>query len=159
MGDSKADEFVEIVNVTNRPIDLTFLTVYDSHSERHRFLNPTSLPPGGAIVVFGAGTPHGFAASHQNGSAQSATSGELALNNTSDSVQLITLPSGLSMTGDVIFRVDYTNPPTGSSVVSRTDGQPITANPATDADYQDHNGAPGAAGLFSPGRRIDDSPF
>ena len=74
-GDSKADEFVEIVNTTQDWVDLSYLTIYDgANRERHRFLNPTVLPPGGAIVVFGGGTPDGFAPRGQSGQAQAAGS-------------------------------------------------------------------------------------
>jgi len=159
VGDSKADEFVEIVNTTTHPIDLTYLTIWDgAQRERHRFLNPTTLPPGGAIAVFGGGTAHGFAPAHHSGSAQQATADELALNNSGDTIEIRTQP-GLSAVGQTIFRVDYTNPPTGSSLVNRNDGQAILANPATNADYVDHVTLPNAPRGFSPSRRVDGSPF
>ncbi|MGE0710377.1 MAG: lamin tail domain-containing protein [Planctomycetota bacterium] len=159
VGDSKADEFVELVNTTNRPVDLTYLTIYDGAGrERHRFLNPTTLPPGGSIVVFGGGNPDGFAARHETGSAQTATADELALNNNADSIELRTLP-GLNPVGTTIFKVEYDNPPSGPSFVNKNDGQRISANPATTADYEDHSAAPGAQGVATPGLRKDGSKF
>lgn len=158
-GDSKADEFIEIVNTTQEWVDLSYLTIWDgANRERHRFLNPTVLPPGGGIVVFGGGTPDGFKARGESGHAQAAVADELALNNSGDTIEIRTLP-GLNPSGDVIFRVDYSNPPSGSSFVNLNDGQRITANPATSADYEDHNGAPGTTSEASPGFKKDGSPF
>ena len=75
-------------------------------------------------------------------------------------VELRTLPgANLSGVGATIFRVDYKTAPAGSSFVNANDGQKITANPATNADYLDHAKAPGAKGLFSPGVRSDGSGF
>ncbi len=156
---SGADEFVELVNTTARPVDLSYLTLYDSKTvERHRFPNPTTLPPGGAIVVFGGGTPEGFAPRHESGSAQAASSGELGLNNTADSIELRALP-GIAPVGKTIFKLDYTNPPAASSLVNVNDGQAIRTNPATSADYTAHTTAPGAKGAVSPARRVDGSKF
>lgn len=161
-GDSKADEFVEIVNTTNEWIDLTYLTIWDgADRERHRFLNPTVLPPGGAIVVFGSGTPDGFAPRNESGHAQQAVADELALNNNGDAIEIRTMPE-LNPVGVTIFRVEYTAPPSGSSFVNRNDGQKITANPASSADYEDHKGATGTSAKTleaSPGVRKDGSKF
>lgn len=158
-GDSKADEFVEIVNTTGEWLDLSYLAIFDgADRERHRFLNPTVLPPGGAIVVFGGGTPEGFAPRNESGQAQQAVADELALNNTSDSIEIRTMP-GLNPTGRVLFRVEYSAPPSGASFVNRNDGQAILVNPALSADYEDHSAAAGALGPASPGRRKDGSKF
>lgn len=161
-GDSKADEFVEIVNTTNEWIDLTYLTIWDgADRERHRFLNPTVLPPGGAIVVFGSGTPDGFSPRHESGQAQQAVADELALNNSDDAIEIRTMPE-LNPVGVTIFRVEYTGPPSGSSFVNKNDGQKITANPASSADYEDHKSAAGTSAKTleaSPGFRKDGTKF
>ena len=158
---TSTDEFVEIVNTTAAPVDLSYLTLHDSSTiERHRFTNPTTLPAGGAIVVFGAGTPTGFARLHATGSACCATSGDLGLNNTGDTVEIRTLPgASLSGVGTTIFKVVYTTAPTGPSLTNKVDGQKITSNPATNADYVDHSTVPGSVGKSSPGVKADGTSF
>ncbi|MHC5009818.1 MAG: lamin tail domain-containing protein, partial [Planctomycetota bacterium] len=86
--DRGGDEFVEIVNALDTPVDLTGLRLRDGSRTRHVFPNPTTLPTGGAIVVFGFGNPRGFAALHESGHAQVASSGGLGLNNGADTIAL-----------------------------------------------------------------------
>ncbi len=156
---STADEFVEIVNTTANPIDLSYLTIRDATAvERHRFPNPTTLPPGGALVVFGAGCPDGFAERHRSGHAQTAASGDLGLNNTGDTIEIRALP-GTAAVGKTIHIVNFTGTVTATSFTSVNDGKAITTNPATAADYRPHNTAPGAKGPISPGKRVDGTGF
>jgi len=53
------DAFVEIVNRGDRPADLGGYQLFTSSlaTARHTFPPGTMLPPGGALVVFGGGTP------------------------------------------------------------------------------------------------------
>ncbi len=158
-GDSSADEFVELINTTPDPIDLSYLVMLDSTGkERHRFPNPTTVPAGGVIVVFGAGTPMGFKPAHESPSAQAAVHGTLALNNNGDTIELRTLPRG-NPSGTTIFMVQYTSPPGGGSFNNPNDGKRMTSNPATSADYIIHSHVPGAVGTVSPGKRVDGSDF
>jgi hypothetical protein len=153
---SNADEFVEIVNVTKDPIDLSWLTLRDENGERHRFPNPTTLAPGKAIVVFGGGTMHELPST-----GQAASIGELGLNNTADTIEIRTLP-GIrpSGVGETLFRVDYKNPPSAGSLTNPVDGARITKNPATSADYVDHAKTPTPQGApYSPGCKADGSRF
>jgi hypothetical protein len=58
--DAAADEFVELVNGGPAPLCLAGWTLGDADDpERHRFPLGRAIPPGGAIVVFGGGTPTG----------------------------------------------------------------------------------------------------
>jgi hypothetical protein len=58
--DADADEFVELVNTGATPLCLAGWTLGDAaDSERHRFPLGRTLPPGGALVVFGGGLPTG----------------------------------------------------------------------------------------------------
>jgi hypothetical protein len=155
---TSGDEYVEILNTTNQPIDLSYLLINDAVGERHRFPNPTTLPAGGAIVVFGSGTPNDFAERHANGSAQQATGGLLGLNNGGDTIEIATLP-GATGTPSVFFSITYTTVTPGVAIVSKTDGVAITNNPATAADYEDHSSAANANGDMSPGTKNDGSPF
>lgn len=49
-----ADEFVELVNLGDRPLDLGGWTLGDAAAIRHRFADGTVVPPGGALIVHGA---------------------------------------------------------------------------------------------------------
>ncbi|MBP0000393.1 MAG: Ig-like domain-containing protein [Cyanobacteria bacterium SID2] len=83
--DSKQDEFVEIVNNTGTSIDLSGLTLSDALQIRHVFPPGTMVENGQAIVVFSGGTPTG---SFGGSIVQTASTGELSLNNTGDTVTL-----------------------------------------------------------------------
>jgi hypothetical protein len=151
---STADEFVEIVNCTKDPVDLSYLTLRDATGETHRFPNPTTLQPGKAIVVFGGGTPRDLLA-------QSQQSGAGGLNLTNDdTIEIRTLP-GTSGTGvgTTIYRVDFKAAPAAVSMTNPVDGARITKNPATSADYVDHSKAQGSKSSFSPGAKADGSKF
>ncbi|MDJ0973077.1 MAG: lamin tail domain-containing protein [Planctomycetota bacterium] len=103
------DEFVELVNARTTPLDLSGCTLEDATALRHVFPNATVVPPGGTLVLFGSGTPLGFAPRHADGQAQAATAGSLGLNNTSDAVALYDA-SGLEL-----FRVAYASSTPGRS--------------------------------------------
>ncbi len=53
------DEFVEFVNRSSAAIDLGGCTVSDSSYVRYIFPDPTWLPSGGGLVLFGGGNPTG----------------------------------------------------------------------------------------------------
>lgn len=83
--DGGDDEYVEVVNAGAQPLDLTGWTLSDGTSARHRFPTGSVIPPGGALVVFGGGTPELAAGTTL---VQVASSGALGLNNGGDSVKL-----------------------------------------------------------------------
>ena len=76
------DEFVELVNTATDPVSLTGWTLSDAVSLRHTFAAGSSIPSLGFFVVFGGGSPQGFA------NAAVASSGILSLNNTGDTLTL-----------------------------------------------------------------------
>lgn len=98
------DEFVELVNFGNAPLDLGGWSVSDGASVRHRFPTNTVLGPGAVAVVYGgpltgfepAAPPlnsiHWFAASEGDG---------LSLNNTGDTLLIH------NRAGDLVHRVVY----------------------------------------------------
>jgi secreted trypsin-like serine protease len=55
------DEFVELINIGDAALDLSGAIVSDSFGARGTFPPDTELPAGGVLVVFGGGTPTGFA--------------------------------------------------------------------------------------------------
>ncbi|MGB1253290.1 MAG: ExeM/NucH family extracellular endonuclease, partial [Candidatus Promineifilaceae bacterium] len=141
--DSSADEFVEIVNFSNDIIDLSNWTLSDGGSERHVFPAGSLVPPSCAIVVFGGGSPTG---TFGNALVQTATTGSIGLSNGGDS---IILKNG----GVDILTASYTSP--------TDDNQSLTLDPdITGTGYITHGMATGSGGaLFSPGTRIDGTPF
>jgi hypothetical protein len=83
------DEFVELVNLTLLPLNLSGVEIADAVGVRHTVPPGTVLPPGRALVVFGGGTPTG---TFGGAVVQTASSGTLGLNNGSD-ILTITSPS------------------------------------------------------------------
>ena len=79
------DEFVELVNATAGPIDISGWTLADAVTVRHTFPPGTVVPGGCAAVVFGGGT---LAAYFGGSVAQTASTGQLGLNNTNETVTL-----------------------------------------------------------------------
>jgi len=151
---SAGDELVELVNHLGVPVDLTGWTLSDASAVRHTFPNPTTVPAGGSIVVFGSGNPTYFPARHLSGHAQVASTGTLGLNNSADSMILRT-PTALTMA-----QVNYANADVtlGRSRNAASDGQSLPV-PAASADYVLHDTLAGAVGTLSPGVRMDGSPF
>ena len=140
--DSSQDEFVEIVNNTGDAVDISGWTLSDAVSVRHTFPLGTVVPDEAAIVVFGGGTPTGdFGWSI----VQTASAGQLGLNNAGDQ---ITLSDGVS----IISTVSY-----GSE---GGDDQSLTRDPDVTGSFVKHSTATNSAGaLFSPGTLIDGSLF
>jgi predicted extracellular nuclease len=138
------DEFVEIVNNEPASLNISGWTLSDGVGVRHTFPANTVIPAGCSIVVFAAGTPTGtFGFSL----AQTASSGQLGLNNTGDTV---TLNNG------VVNVMSYTYGAEGG------DNQSLTRDPdVTGADpLVKHSIATGSGGsLFSPGKKVDGSQF
>lgn len=83
-GSATAGEFIELVNLGDGTANLGGWTLSDSLSVRHTFAAATTLAPGKSLVVFAGASaiPAGL------GNAIAASSGALALNNTTDVVTL-----------------------------------------------------------------------
>lgn len=98
---SGQDEFVEIVNDSASPIDLSGYELYDGSNLRHVFPVATTLDAGCAMVVFGGGDiTEGQSLDFQGAILQKASSGTLALNNNGDIASLRT-PAGTEIAGHV----------------------------------------------------------
>jgi len=106
-------EFVELVNSGGTAADLSGWTVSDSTGVRHTFASGTTLPAGGAIVVFGAavGIPSGVT------NAVGASTGTLGLGNSGDTV---TVKNAAGVT---------VNTTTYASSLSSTDGVSMNRSP------------------------------
>ncbi|WP_267968733.1 putative Ig domain-containing protein [Myxococcus stipitatus] len=77
-------EFIEVVNTGGSPADLSGWTLQDAVATRHTFATGTVIAPGKAYVVFGG--PRGFIPGTPDTVA--ASSGQLGLNNDTDTVSL-----------------------------------------------------------------------
>ena len=137
------DEFIELVNTGGISADLSGWTLSDAVGVRHIFPAGTVLPPGGAIVVFGGGSPTG---DFGGAPVQTASTGRLGLNNTGDEVILRDASS------NVVDSHIYGG--------EANDNQSITRFPDGTGDFFKHAEIPAASGArFSPGTRVDGTPF
>ncbi|MEZ5305178.1 MAG: lamin tail domain-containing protein [Verrucomicrobiales bacterium] len=81
------DEFIEIVNVSGAPIDLSGWTINDAVGMIHTFPANTVLSADCALVVFGGGgVLEGYNALFGNALIQKASTGQLSLNDTGDQI-------------------------------------------------------------------------
>lgn len=151
---STGDEFVELVNRLGIAVDLSYWTLSDGTGVRHTFPNPTTVPAGGSLVVFGGGNPTFFASRHASGHAQLAATGDLGLNNSADSITLRAPDT------TVVAQTSYATADVsaGRSRTAVPDGQNLPV-PAGSVDYVFHDVAPGAVGTASPGVKADGSAF
>jgi len=133
--DGSDDEFIEIVNTVDFPIDISGWTIKDRVNLRHVFLNGTIIQPSGSVVIFGGGLPTG---SFGNCPVQVSTKGGLGLNNSGDTVTLYDLRS------QIVDAVVY------DSIAS--DDQSITRDPDIVGSFGKHLEVfPVGQNRFSPG--------
>ena len=140
------DEFIELVNLSTSPADISGYKVFDAENlaidlPNHTFPSGTIIPPGKALVLFGGGTPAG---SFGNSIVQSSTSGDLNLNNSGDLLTIV------DATGAVVITFDV-------EPLSNNPNESYTRNPDLTGDFEQHAGVSGL--LFSPGTKSDGSPF
>lgn len=139
--DALDDEFVEIVNNTGADLDLSGWTLGDFLAVHHTFPEGTIVPDDCAIVIFGGGTPTGAF-----GNAVVQVASYLSLNNKGDT---ITLANGDSV---VVAQVVYG---TEAGI-----DQSFTRDPDVTGPFIRHGLANGGGGgRFSPGVRVDGTPF
>ncbi len=151
------DEFVELVNVSNEILDLSDWMVVENDWEewlpRHTFPAGTTLGPLDAIVLFGGGD------------APESTDGIFyACSNAEDPG----IPFGLDLddTGDLVRLVDTDLLTVAVFAYGDAGGNPAVSDESLSRDpdltgaFVPHSSADGADGaVFSPGTRVDGSPF
>lgn len=141
---SAQDEFIEFINVSGAALDISGWTLSDAVQVRHTFPPGTIVPHLCAVVVFGGGTPAG---DFGQGTVQTASSNQLGLNNTSET---ITLKNGGTMIAT------YTYGAEGGNDQSLTRDPDVTGS----LPLVQHSAATGAAGrLYSPGVKVDGTSF
>jgi hypothetical protein len=133
---SVTDEYIEIVNAGAGELDLSGWRLADAVGARHIFPANTRIPPGGALIVFGGGTPKLVAGTTL---VQTASTKALALNNGGDKVVLSDLD------GRAVSLVEYK-----SGILAGQSWQRVTDAQA-DAAF--------ATASPSPGARRDQSQF
>ncbi len=143
---SQQDEFVELVNTTASPLDISGWTLSDSDSIRHEFPSGTIVDPLCPVVVFGGGSPGDLFP--ENTIVRTASNGSLSLNNGGDTVWLL----------DADEAVVHSYNDASWAVIA---DQSMTRNP--DITGQEplvgHTEPSNSVGLFSPGRMVDGTPF
>ena len=86
---SSQDEFVEILNRSADPIDISGYKLFDADDVRHVFAAGTIIPAFEVAVVFGGGTPTGaFGNAAANQLVFKASTGGLSFNNGGDTIRL-----------------------------------------------------------------------
>jgi Lamin Tail Domain/PA domain/Thrombospondin type 3 repeat len=142
-GSNTAAEFIELVNLGSQSADISGWTLSDSASIRHTFAPGTRIASGRALVVFGGASaiPAGLS------NAVAASTGTLALNNTTDVVSLRTA------TGDSVAVISYT------SDLAAQDGVSMNLSPegAPGSHYVLHTSLSTAPS--SPGVRSNGAPW
>jgi hypothetical protein len=145
------DEFIEFVNDSNQPVDLSGFTLYDADQlgtgePRHTFPDGTIVPPGGVYVLFGGGNPTGDFGGAQVGV---STTGNMNLNNADDTITIFDTDGNIFLTFDTQVE---------GAGISFGDDQSVTRSPDLEGGFTLHTTAnPGL--LFSPGTKTDGSPF
>jgi len=151
--DGLEDEFVEIVNVSGAPRDLTSVTLSDGTFVRHIFAEGTVLPAGGVIVVYGGGQPRCELPAEVL--VVTASRGMLELNNGAD-VVLLSAPDDT-----LLLRMTYDQFNHGAqSMTLSPDLNDFDERPDHASGYRPHTLEAAARGsAYSPGTRIDGRPF
>ena len=153
--DSTDDEFIEIVNVTNKILDLSNIYLSDLNDNViASFPDGTLLRPHQVIVIFGGGTPTG---DFGGATVFTLNQGSLSLNNNGDLIFINISDDDSDISNDTtIFSALYGewNKDFGSAVLS-----PELEKEGTDWEYKHHYEESGNSSYFSPGTKMDGSLF
>ncbi len=140
------DEFIEFVNDSDQPIDLSGFTLSDADLVRHVFPAGTIIPAGGVYVLFGGGNPSGDFGTAQVGV---STTGNMNLNNADDDIII------LDNNGNTFL--NFSTQGEGAGINFGAD-QSVTRFQDINGDFALHTTA-NAALLFSPGKKSDGTNF
>ena len=142
------DEFIELLNTGSQTLDVSGWKVYDANAlssgtPRHVFPAGSVIPSGTALVLFGGGTPTG---SFGGAVVQTTTTGAMNLNNAGDLLTITDAQDSVMITFDV---TPYSDNPNES----------YTRSPDITGEFVQHSSVGSGTLLFSPGTRLDGSPF
>ncbi|HEX8634360.1 MAG TPA: Ig-like domain-containing protein [Pyrinomonadaceae bacterium] len=156
---SDDDEFVEILNYSQTPVDISGLVLTDATARRFTFPVGTSLAAGSALVVFGGGAPPRDDPAFGGSTIYAAAS--LGLNDAGDTVSL-KLPAA---DADITIAAQSYGTAAPAGAPPAPSDQSLTRSPdaaadSTGGDFNAHALAANAAARpFSPGTRADGTPF
>jgi uncharacterized protein (TIGR03437 family) len=155
---SDDDEFVELFNYSREAVDISGLSIADATARRYTFPAGTSLATGGALVIFGGGSPPH--ADPAFGGASIFTTTSLGLNDAGDTVSLkLTLNSVETTIATQSYGTAAPNAPPAPADQSLT-RSPDAALDSNGGNFIAHTLAPDAATrTVSPGTRADGTPF
>jgi hypothetical protein len=137
------DEFVEIINNEDYPVDISLWTLSDLVTVRHTFPQGTILQPGEPIVIFAGGVPSG---NFGGARIQLSSTGELRLGASGDCVTLSdsyarTIDEACWNEGDFVE-------------------MSMVRSPEKTGMFVPHISAPGSSGrIFSPGTQVNGTAF
>lgn len=136
------DEFLEFVNMSSQPLDMSGWMIFDADNYRagvpnHLIPNNTVIQSGKALVVFGGGTPTG---TFGGATVQTSTSGDLNMNNAGDTIYLVS--------PDSIVWVEFDIEP-----LSNNPNESYTRNPDLTGEFEQHED--NTPLKFSPGTHVD----
>ena len=142
------DEFIELLKTGSQPLDVSGWKIYDasalsSGTPRHVFPAGSVIPSGTALVLFGGGTPTG---SFGGAVVQTTSTGAMNLNNAGDLLTITDAQDSVMITFDV---TPYSDNPNES----------YTRSPDITGEFVQHSSVGSGTLLFSPGSRLDGSPF
>ncbi|MEJ7618192.1 MAG: lamin tail domain-containing protein [Pyrinomonadaceae bacterium] len=151
------DEFVELINYSPEPLDVSGLIVADAASDRYTFPAGTVLAPQQGVVLFGVGQLSAEAA--LLGGALVKAAGALGLNDAGDRVTLkLDAPDGMK----VIESISFGEP--GDAALAPKNESLLRHKAAEigrgDDVFFPHSVVEGVANrLLSPGTRADGTPY
>ena len=144
------DEFVELYNPTGSDLDISGYSMFDSFGTIHLFPEGTVIPTGGALLVFGGGSvSEGSSSSFGGTPVQLSTNGGLFLND--NGTDRVTIRNAFDEEVFGLPLPDQTGSPDGGSLTLSTDGD-------ASSGYVLHTSLTPSV-LFSPGTKVDGSPF
>lgn len=142
--DPLQDEFIEFFNSSATSIDISGYTIEDASQLRHTFPSGTIVPANAAIVVFGGGTPTG---SFGGALVQTASEGQLNLNNAGDFITVRDASNAVILTFDI-------------NLLSGNPNESYTRFLDIYGEFTRHSTIPDAGGtIHSPGTQVSGNPF
>jgi hypothetical protein len=118
--DARADEYVEVTNVSDESVDISGWELADEIAGRYQFPADTVLEPGDHAAVFGGGEVEAFTGLPESAEVLAAESG-LYLNNRGDTVTLV------DHNGEKVDAVDYGTEGGEDVALVRTDDGELSA--------------------------------
>ncbi|MEM9325719.1 MAG: fibronectin type III domain-containing protein [Bacteroidota bacterium] len=141
--DTNQDEFIEVVNVSGKGLDISNWIIADGISVRHVIPENTILDSAAALVVFGGGNPDGV---FGNSTVHTASTGSLSLDDSGDQITMIDPAGGMHISH--LYGEEANT------------GQSLTRDPDLTGAFLPHQFASGPeGGKFSPGTRSDGTWF